>query len=159
MAKSTERPPAERETLMFPTAEEARSWTEQVGEQVEAASRDGVRRDREVVAQAVATEFEKQGESAAALKQPWEHTPQEHEEVQRLVDLAFARDLGAALRRARTSAFYPRNIDLLHDVLTTEMYEMIRQQRLNRQPVRVGLIVTAGVVILAGLLVMWLIVL
>lgn len=147
MAESKERTLHERETLLFPTREEAQAWTEKVAEQAAATSRPGVRRDREVVAEAVAREFERQGEAVGSLTHPWEHSAAEHTEVQQLVDTAFAKDLGAALRAARGSDYYPRNIDLLHDVLTTEMYETIRTRRLNRQPVRVGIWVTGGVAV------------
>lgn len=155
MAQGRERTPQERETLLFPTREEAQAWTEKVAEQEAAASRPGVRRGREVVAEAVAREFERQGEAVGSLTHPWEHSAAEHTEVQHLVDTAFAKDLGAALRVARGSDAYPRNIDLLHDVLTTEMYETIRTHRLNRQPVRVGVWVTVGVIVLVGVGVIW----
>lgn len=159
MVQGRERTPQERETLLFPTAEEARAWTEHVSERVAGVARPGVRREREVVGEAVAQEFEKHGEVASTLAHPWEHSAAEHAEVQRLVNVAFAKDLGVALRHARASDAYPRNIDLLHDVLTTELYETIRAQRLNRQRVRFGLLVTMGGLVLASLVVIWLVVL
>lgn len=156
MVESKERTLHERETLLFPTREEAQAWTEKVAEQAAATARPGVRRDREVVAEAVAQEFEKHGEAVSgSLARPWEHSAVEHAEVQQLVDTAFAKDLGAALRAARGSDAYPRNIDLLHDVLTTEMYEAMRTHHLNRQPMKVGLIVTIGVLMLVGVAVIW----
>jgi hypothetical protein len=159
MAGSKERTPYERETLMFPSAEEAKTWTEQVEGHIENSRRPGVTREREVVGEAVAQEFEKHGEGVGSLTQPWEHSAAEHADVQRLVDTAFAKDLGVALRQAQGSTHYPRNIDLLHDVLTSEMYETMRSRRLNRQPVGVGLMVMGGILLLVGLVVIWLMVL
>lgn len=160
MVQGKERPPQERETLMFPTTQEARAWTEHVGERAAAAEREGVRQDREVVAQAVAEELEKQGEAVGgALSRPWEHTAAEHAEVQGLVDVAFARDLSVALMQARRSGHYPRNIDLFHDVLTTEMYELTRVHKLNRQPIRMGVLLMMGAIVLVGLVVVGLLLL
>lgn len=132
MAAPQERGPRERETLIFDRPEAARRFAERVAERMARTSRPGVRRGREVIAEAVAEEFAAQGE-AASLTQPWQHTREEHTEAQRLVDVAFARDLPAALKQARSSASYPRNIDLLHDVLTGELYAILQQRGLNRQ--------------------------
>ncbi len=132
MAAAHERTPRERETLIFDRPEAARRFAERVAERLRRTARPGVQRGREMVAEAVAEEFAAHGE-AAGLTQPWQHTKEEHTEVQQLVDVAFARDLPAALRQARASAAYPRNIDLLHDVLTGELYAILQQRGLNRQ--------------------------
>lgn len=135
MSPSTpERSAHEKETLIFPTTEAAQAFRERVGEQLAQPQPAGVDRQRDVVAEAVAAEFEQHGEAAATLREPWTHTPAEHEEVQQLVNVAFAKDLGAALAAARHSPHYPRNVDLLHDVLTGEMYELLREGGLNKQP-------------------------
>lgn len=152
-----EREPRERETLIFPTPERAREFAERVSERARRESGLGVKRDREAVSQEVAAELLRQGEASSVLSRPWEHTAAEHKEVQELVDMAFDQDLSAALKKARRSEDYPRNIDLLHDVLTSELYEILQQRGINRQslkswPVVTGMAVMAVVIILAWLL-------
>lgn len=149
-----ERVPQERETLIFTTPEEAQQFRERVAEQLAREPIRGVVRGREKVADEVAAEFAKHGEAAGVLTLPWEHTPEEHNEVQELVDLAFARDLEAALRRAKGSRQYPRTIDLLHDVLTTELYTLLQQRDMNKAPVMARLVMMGIVVLAAILLVM-----
>lgn len=153
MPKETERTPQERETLIFPSSEEARDWLEQLGGRLGREARPGIRRRRELLGEELAREFEKHGEGVGMIVKPWEHTPDEHAEVQHLVDVAFGRDLPVALKLARGSGHYPRNIDLFHDVLTTEMYQLLREHRLNRQPIVWGVVITAGIVLTAALLV------
>lgn len=155
MAQEKERTPLERETLIFPTPDEAQGWLERVGERFSQEDRKGVRRRRELLREEMARQFDQHGEGVSLIAQPWEHTPQEHAEVQQLVDVAFERDLPAALRQARSSEYYPRNIDLFHDVLTTEMYELLQEHKLNRQPISVAVLVTVGIVVIAGLVIMW----
>jgi hypothetical protein len=151
MPTSHERTPFERDTLIFPSALEADSFRERVGEQL--ASSDALlRADREVVAHEVAREFEAAGHPVGGtISHPWEHSADEHTEVEQLVDVAFAKDLPAALDVARQSSFYPRNIDLLHDVLTGELYEHVRESRVNRQEVSRALL-EMGAILLAALL-------
>lgn len=141
-----ERTAHERETLIFKTPEQAREWREQVGERLEQARQPGVDRRREQLGEEISKEFAVHGEAAGGLRTPWEHTHAEHEEVQALVDTAFAKDLPAALRVAAKSAHYPRNLDLFHDVLTGEMYKLLIEHKLNKQPV--GAITIMGAVIL-----------
>lgn len=122
-------------TLIFETPREAQEFSERVGEKSRQASSEGVTQQREILAEEIAAEMTKHGESATVLNQPWEHTAKEHQEVQKLVDLAFLEDLPTALKRAKKSQYYPRIIDLLHDVLTSEMYEAIARRKLNRQKI------------------------
>ncbi|MBI1833218.1 MAG: hypothetical protein HYR90_00105 [Candidatus Andersenbacteria bacterium] len=152
---SQERPPQERETLLFDNPEAANTFRERVERRTTAEERPGVKNRREVVADEVANEFQKQGESATSLHQPWEHTPAEHEEVQDLVNVTFSQDLKAALTKARRSSNYPRNVDLLHDVLTSEMYQLMQQQEINKQSLSgwfMGVLVTVLIVLLGILL-------
>lgn len=150
MVTAGERTPQERETLIFPSAEEAQGWLEQFGEHLGQEQRLGIRRRRELLGEELAEEFEKQGEGVALIARPWEHTQAEHAEVQHLVDVAFARDLPAALKLARSSGYYPRNIDLFHDVLTTEMYQLLREEKLNQQPLAWGVLGMVGIIIVVG---------
>lgn len=145
---SHERTPQERETLIFSNPEAAQAFRERVEGRLSHDQRSGVGRSRELVAEEVAAEFAKEGEAVASLRQPWEHTPQEHHEVQQLVNVAFAKDLKAALTQARQSESYPRNLDLLHDVLTGEMYKLISDQRVNKQPTAIWALAITGIVIL-----------
>jgi len=152
-----EREPREKETLIFSTPERAREFAERVSERARRESGPGVTRRREAVGREVAAELLRQGEAADVLSRPWEHTGAEHKEVQGLVDMAFDQDLSVALKKARGSDNYPRNIDLLHDVLTSELYEILQQRGINRQPLRswpvvTGMAVMAVVIILAWLL-------
>lgn len=158
MPPNKERTPQERETLIFPSPEEARGWLERVSERLRAEDRTGVTRKRELVAEEIAREFESHGEGIGAYILPWEHSVDEHREVQHLVDIAFARDLPAALKLARSSGTYPRNIDLFHDVLTTEMYQLVRDYKLHRQPLSVGVLITVGIILVIGLIIIFLLV-
>lgn len=147
-----ERTPSERSTLMFESSERARQFSEKVAERVKQKNRPGIRTDKEVVAQEVAEEFEQHGEPIDIIREPWQHTTQEHEEAQQLVNLAFQRDLGAALRKARMSRNYPRNLDLFHDVLTHEMYQLLQLSEVNKQPLGLWMILIIGIVALAVVL-------
>lgn len=151
MAQSFERTPQERETLVFSNPEQAREFAEKVAEK--AATPEGSRSRKETVKQQLAQEFERSGEAVGTITHPWEHSQQEHEEVQRLVDIAFEKDLPTALNVARSSKGYPRNIDLLHDVLTTEMYDLVKDSHLRRQPTGLAWITTVGLLVLAGIIV------
>lgn len=147
-----ERSPRERETLIFSTPEAAQEFSQQVQEKLRQPQTPGVNEQRERVGEAVAGQFVQHGESVAALRQPWEHSHAEHAEVQQLVDMAFAKDLPTALRQARTSAHYPRNLDLFHDVLTSELYDLVREQHINQQPLLGSMIATIGLLIAIGVL-------
>ena len=151
-----ERKPQERETLIFSTAEQAGEFRDGVAERVAEQGTD-VRREREIIAEAVADELAAHGEGGHSLEYPWQHTPEEHAEVQGLVDTAFEHDVTTALKTARRSEHYPRNIDLLHDTLTTELYEGIIEHRINQQPVlgSVLLVLSLGVVVGIVLLAVW----
>jgi predicted ATPase len=142
-----ERTPRERETLIFSSPEAAQEFTQEVQEQLRQSEQAGIHRKRAVVATAVTKEFEKEGEAAEVVRHPWEHTTTEHAEAQRLVDIAFAKDLPAALRAARQSQHYPRILDLFHDVLTGEMYGLLHEHKLNRQPLAWFLLAVACVVL------------
>lgn len=128
-----EREPRETETLIFSGPEAAREFSERAAVEMGKANRGEVRQEREALAQAVAQEFEKEGEAVSRLFQPWEHTQEEHNEAQELVNLSFSKSLRVALAKARESDSYPRNLDLLHDVLTGELYGMMVKQKLNKQ--------------------------
>jgi hypothetical protein len=157
MAEDRERTPHERETLIFPSSDEAKGWLERVGERLSREDRRSVRRRRELLGEELARQFERHGEGVGLIPRPWEHTQEEHVEVQKLVDLAFERDLPAALKVARGSDFYPRNVDLLHDVLTTEMYELLQEHKLNRQPISWGILLSVTILVLAmaGVALIW----
>lgn len=150
-----ERNERERETLIFQTPEQAAQWQEHVGEKLEQSRSPGVNRPREIVGEQLTKEFQLHGETAVGLGMPWEHTHEEHQEAQSLVDMAFAQDLPVALRRAAKSPHYPRNLDLFHDVLTGEMYQLLLQHKINKQPfpiAAVGLLVVIGVIFVICLL-------
>jgi hypothetical protein len=151
MPSTAERTPREKETLIFATPEEAQRWRESVGEQLRAPQTEGVHRQKDIVGQAVAKQFEQTGEGVGVIRHPWEHTPQEHEEAQHLVDIAFSKDLWAAVKQARSSPHYPRNLDLFHDVLTNELYEGLREHGLQKQSV-IPAALGAAIVLAVGLL-------
>lgn len=146
MAESKERTGYERETLVFPSVEAAQGFRERV-ERPSISSGQG---QKTQIQQELQQEFARHGETVGTVKTPWEHTVAEHEEVQQLVDVAFAQDLPAAIRLARKSNHYPRNLDLLHDVLTGELYELMQQHGLQKQPL--GWMFLAGASVLVGTL-------
>lgn len=158
MPSSPERTPQERETLIFPTPEEAQSWREHVQDKLARPGVKDVDGSREVVGAEVAAQFAAHGEGATWLREPWEHSPAEHEEAQKLVDVAFAHDLSAALKIAKRSVYYPRNLDLLHDLLTGELYEHVRQNKVNQQPLLLWFTEVAVIVLIAALAVLLLVV-
>lgn len=133
MPRSVERTPRGRETLLFATPEAAQEFSERARTRIEQQRQPGIIKTKEIIADEIAKEFAKDGEGVDSLKYPWEHTPEEHTEVQHLVNVAFEKDLQAALKQARASQHYPRNLDLLHDVLTTEMYQLMTQHGVNKQ--------------------------
>ncbi len=135
---------------MFATPEAAQAFRESVGGALKRQT-STVRRDKEIVGEAVAAQFAQYGEAAGTITHPWDHTPAEHEEVQALVDKAFAEDLPAALKVAKKSPSYPRNLDLLHDLLTKEMYELVKQGELGKQPLGLWLTEVAVIILLAAL--------
>lgn len=157
MPSFKERSPYERETLMFPNKEQAAEFAEQVAERMRKEQESGVRRDREIVREEVAEQMAQAGQAVSLIKTPWEHTPDEHAEAQALVDIAFAEDLNAAIKQAQSSRHYPRILDLFHDVLTNEMYDLVQEYRLNRQPLIgwvLGMLLVGACLILGVLLVL-----
>jgi len=154
---SPERAPHEKETLVHQTPEQAAEFQQEVAERVEQQRGDVVASPREAVGEVVADEMALHGHGVTELSQPWEHSEAEHVEAQALVDIAFDRDLPAALAKARASDTYPRNLDLFHDVLTNELYSMLVEHKLNHQPLAgwgLLLAVIVLVALIAGLLVM-----
>ncbi len=130
----------ERETLVFNSPEGAEDFTRDVEDRIKEESRSGLSQGREVVSQELAKQFEQEGHAVSGLTHPWEHTEVEHAEAQRLVDLAFAKDLPTAISAAEKSPSFPRNIDLFHDLLTGEMYEAITKARVVSQHVPLWII-------------------
>jgi len=153
MPSSPERSKSQQETLIFPQAEQAQEFAGKVAEKLNEQAPNDVKQQREVVGQAVAEEFIQHGEAVDTLRDPWDHTPAEHSEAQQLVDEAFNKDLSAAIKTAQQSQHYPRNLDLFHDVLTNEMYDLIRQNNLNRQPLVGRLLFIAGIILAAVLVI------
>lgn len=141
-----EKVPRERESLIFNTPEEARDFVERVEGKVEQDKRQGVERKQEIVGEEVASEIEKYGEESVDLSYPWEHTEEEHQEVQALVEVAFREDLPLALKKVRKSDNYPRIIDLFHDVLTGQMYEAVVKAGVNKQKMGKKTWIVVGVV-------------
>jgi hypothetical protein len=125
----------ERETLVFHSPEGATDFARTVENRIKKEDKPGVSQAREVVSQELAKQFEQEGHGVSLLTHPWEHSNEEHIEAQQLVDLAFAKDLSAAISEAEKSSSFPRNMDLFHDVLTGEMYEAIQKSRVHTQPV------------------------
>jgi len=155
MVKSKERAPT-NESLIFNKPEEAREFSERVEGRVREDLRQGVEKRREAVAEEVALEIEREGQETVDTTQPWEHSPQEHQEVQGLVEVAFRENLSLALKRARQSDNYPRIVDLFHDVLTGQMYDALVKVGVNKQKVsrnQVFLLVGAMLLIVIALLV------
>lgn len=150
MPPSFERATPEKESLIFSNPEKAQEFTGRLEKRAEQSPADTSRREQ--LSEALAHEFEQEGEGVERITHPWEHTPQEHEEVQQLVEIAFEKDLPAALRAARSSDHYPRNVDLLHDLLTTEMYDLVRDSQINKQSTGLLWLTTTGVVILVALI-------
>lgn len=152
-----ERNAREQETLIFNTAEKAREFAERVEKRAADENGEGVNRPKEIVGEEVVKEIEREGEESVDLTQPWEHTKEEHEEVQQLVDTAFREDLPLALKKARQSDNYPRLIDLFHDVLTGQMYETLVQNKVNQHKSanwQWAIIALAALLVLAGLIIL-----
>ncbi|HSX25171.1 MAG TPA: hypothetical protein VLG69_04365 [Candidatus Andersenbacteria bacterium] len=120
-----------RDSLIFPSPEEANEFQESFDARVRTEKTPGATRKRELVSEELVKVFEKEGVAVTPIREPWEHTPQEHAEVQKLVEVAFASGLDIALKQAHESASFPRNIDLLHDVLTGKLYEAVVVSRVN----------------------------
>lgn len=152
MALGTEKEPRDQtsfeppESLIFTSKEKAGEFIERVEKRKAGEVRQGVRRDREVLADELAREIERQGEEAIDVSRPWEHSLEEHREVQALVETAFREDLVLALRKIRKSPNYPRIVDLFHDVLTDQMYEALVQAGLNKQRIGKGMWGVVGLV-------------
>ncbi len=119
------------ENLVFASREEAAQFQESLEHRIEKERSQDTSHGREIVAEELAKKFEEHGIGVSSLHVPWEHTQEEHIEVQELVNVAFAEDLRTALIRAEKSDSFPRNIDLFHDVLTGELYDAVVRSRLN----------------------------
>lgn len=119
------------DNLVFSSSQEAAHFRESVESKIVDEHIPGAQRRREVLAEELAKKFEEHGVGVSSLHRPWEHSQEEHAEVQELVNTAFATDLRDALRKAENSPSFPRNIDLFHDVLTGELYAAVVGQRLN----------------------------
>jgi hypothetical protein len=126
------------ESLIFNSREQVGKFIERLEKRKSKDGRKGVRRDREFVADELAQEIEKQGEEVIDTSRPWEHSPEEHREVQNLVETAFREDLVLALKKMRKSPNYPRLVDLFHDVLTDQMYEALVRAGINKQKIGKG---------------------
>lgn len=120
------------ETLVFSDAAEAQAFRESVEQRVDSSPVPRIGRKREIVGEELAKKFDEHGVGVSSLHVPWEHTHAEHEEVQQLVTVAFTHGLSDAIRQAERSETFPRNIDLLHDVLTGQLYEAVLERHINR---------------------------
>lgn len=130
----------ERETLVFNSPEEAATFTRRVEKRIKQEGGPGISHEREIVSQELIKQFEQEGQGVSRVTHPWEHSKEEHAEVQQLVNIAFTHNLTDAISQAEKSPSFPRNIDLFHDVLTGEMYEAIRGTRISTQVVPVWII-------------------
>ncbi len=148
-----------RETLAFSTPEHAEKFTEKVEQRTEYEEHPEINREREIVAEELAKEFSQAGEEVSLVSTPWEHSTKEHEEAKQLVQIALKKDLRAAIEQAKKQADYPRNVDLLHDLLTTELYNEIRSKGLTRESLSPWLIVIVGIITIASLLVFYILIL
>jgi hypothetical protein len=120
-----------RESLLFRNPEQADSFRQSYERRVEKEALPGVNRGREIMADHLVEVFEHEGVGITPVREPWEHSTAEHEEVQQLVEVAFTDGLEGAIHRAKESPHFPRNIDLLHDVLTGRLYEAVVTSRAN----------------------------
>jgi predicted ATPase len=144
-----------RETLVFKTPEEAQEFAERVEGKLEQEQGEEVKQGREIVREELGRVMEAAGEGSAALRQPWQHSAEEHMEAQQLVEVAFEDDLLAALKRAQKSANYPRNIDLLHDILTEQLYEAVARRRLNKVSLKKWSWAAAGMAAVAAMVIFY----
>ncbi|MCE9643199.1 MAG: hypothetical protein K8Q97_02610 [Candidatus Andersenbacteria bacterium] len=120
-----------RESLIFRNPEQARSFQESYERRVEKHAVPGTKRDKELLGEELVQVFEHEGVGVTPIREPWEHSPEEHKEVQALVETAFSDGLDVAIAKAKTSEYFPRNIDLLHDVLTGRLYDAVIADRVN----------------------------
>ena len=120
-----------RDSLIFRTPEQANQFQESFERRVRAESTKGTIRKRELLGEELVKVFEQEGVGVNPIREPWEHTPQEHAEAQQLVEVAFASGLDVALKQAHESTLFPRNIDLLHDVLTGRLYDSVVASRVD----------------------------
>jgi len=157
MPLGRERSPQERETLIFSSPEQAQEFAERVEDSARQEKVRGAKRQREVVAEAVAGEFVKQGEAVDSYVQPWGHNKEEHEEAQSLVNEAFEKNLSVAIKKAQSSDNYPRNLDLFHDVLIGEMYELLVNRKLNKQSVNNRAVIVLSVVVIVLVIILLLV--
>lgn len=125
----------ERESLIFRNPEQARSFQESYDRRVEQETIPGTSRKRELLAEQLVDVFEHEGVGVTQVKEPWEHSEEEHKEVQRLVETAFTEGISVAITQAKESQSFPRNIDLLHDVLTGRLYDAVVAEKINKNHV------------------------
>jgi len=121
----------ERESLIFRDPEHANEFQESFERRVQHESMKGAKRERELMGDELVKVFEQEGVGVTPVREPWEHSQEEHQEAQHLVDVAFSSGLDAALKQAHESAHFPRNIDLLHDALTGALYDAVVVSRVN----------------------------
>ncbi|MDA1168926.1 MAG: hypothetical protein O3A36_01150 [bacterium] len=125
------------EKLIFRSPEHAAEFTKHVEHRINQERKPDISNPKEIVSQELAKQFEIEGHGVSLLSHPWEHTKEEHAEVQQLVNVSFMHGLTSAIAQAEKSTSFPRNIDLLHDLLTGEMYDAILRSRIivQRMPV------------------------
>lgn len=131
----------ERESLIFRNPEQARSFQESYKRRVEQETITGTSRKRELLGEQLVDVFEHEGVSVTEIREPWEHSKEEHKEVQQLVETAFTHGLSLAIIQAKESNFFPRNIDLLHDVLTGRLYDAVISEKINQNHVSSGVLI------------------
>lgn len=134
--------------LVFVDSREAELFRKSLETKIAAERVPGIARGREIIGEELAKKFEEHGVGVLSLRSPWEHSQEEHAEVQGLVNVAFGHDLRTALRRAERSASFPRNVDLFHDVLTGELYDAVLGHRLNTVHASAWIIIAIAVPIL-----------
>lgn len=119
------------ERLVFANSQEGAQFREVVEKRIASERRADASKEREIVGEELAKKFDEHAVGVSPLRTPWEHTQEEHNQVQDLVTMAFTHDLRYALHHAENSPLFPRNIDLFHDVLTGELYSAVLNRRLN----------------------------
>lgn len=119
------------EAQIFRSPERANEFQESFEQRIRAESKKGTSREREIMAEQLAKIFEEEGVGVDRIKEPWSHTKEEHAEAQVLVEMAFTHGLSTALKQAHSSEHFPRNVDLLHDVLTGRLYDAVVADRVN----------------------------
>ena len=83
----------ERESLIFRDPEHANEFQESFERRVQHESMKGAKRERELMGDELVKVFEQEGVGVTPVREPWEHSQEEHQEAQHLVDVAFPADL------------------------------------------------------------------